>query len=107
MSKPEMNWAAIDTDPRFQELHRKKTSFLWGLMIFSVIYYFLLPIGAAYFTDLFKIKVWGPVNVGLLFALSEFVVAWTIAGVYAKRANEEFDAMAAEIVKDAHNMGAK
>jgi uncharacterized membrane protein (DUF485 family) len=35
------------------------------------------------------------------------VVAWTIAGVYAKRANSEFDAMAAEIIKDAHNMGAK
>ena len=107
MSKPEMNWAAIDADPRFQELHRKKTSFLWGLMIFSVVYYFLLPIGAAYFTDLFKVKVWGPVNVGILFALSEFVVAWTIAGIYAKRANGEFDAMAAAIIKDAHNMGAK
>ncbi len=107
MSKPEMNWAAIDADPRFQELHRKKTSFLWGLMIFSVIYYFLLPIGAAYFTDLFKVKVWGVVNFGILFALSEFVVAWVIAAVYAKRANAEFDAMAAAIIKDAHNMGAK
>ena len=44
--------------------------FLWGLMIFSLVYYFLLPIGAAYFQDLYKIKVWGPVNVGILFALS-------------------------------------
>ena len=49
MSKQEMNWAAIDADPRFQALHKKKTTFLWGLMIFSVIYYFLLPIGAAYY----------------------------------------------------------
>jgi len=106
MSKPQMNWAAIDTDPRFQALHRKKTTFLWSLMIISVIYYFLLPVGAAYFQDLFKIKVWGPVNVGILFALSEFVVAWTIAAVYAKRANREFDAMAAEIVGDAHKIGA-
>jgi uncharacterized membrane protein (DUF485 family) len=104
MSKPEMNWAAIDADPRFQALHRKKTTFLWGLMIFSVIYYFLLPIGAAYFQDLYKIKVWGPVNVGILFALSEFIVAWTIAGVYAQRANKQFDAMAAEIIRDAHNI---
>jgi uncharacterized membrane protein (DUF485 family) len=104
MSKQEMNWAAIDADPRFQALHAKKTRFLWGLMIFSVIYYFLLPIGAAYFQDLFKIKVWGPVNVGILFALSEFVVAWTIAAVYAKRANKEFDSMAAEIINDAHNI---
>ncbi|MBI5330917.1 MAG: DUF485 domain-containing protein [Betaproteobacteria bacterium] len=104
MSKAEMNWAAIDADPRFQALHKKKTSFLWGLMIFSVVYYFLLPIGAAYYQDLFKIKVWGPVNVGIVFALSEFVVAWTIAGVYANRANKQFDAMAAEIIQDAHNI---
>ena len=106
MSKPSMNWAAIDADPRFQALHRKKTTFLWSLMIFSVIYYFLLPIGAAYFQDLFKIKVWGVVNVGILFALSEFVVAWTIAWVYSKKANAEFDAMAQEIINDAHKMGA-
>lgn len=106
MSGSQMNWAAIDADPRFQALHRKKTTFLWGLMIFSVIYYFLLPVGAAYFQDLFKIKVWGVVNVGILFALSEFVVAWTIAYVYSKKANAEFDAMAQEIINDSHKMGA-
>jgi len=95
-----VNWAAIDNDPRFQALHKRKTSFLWGLMIFSLIYYFLLPIGAAYFPELFKIKVWGPMNVGILFALSEFVVAWTIAFIYTRRANRDFDAMSAEIVRD-------
>ncbi len=93
-----VNWDAISRDPRFQALHKKKTTFLWGLMIFSIIYYFLLPIGAAYYPELFKGKVWGPMNVGILFALSEFVVAWTIAAVYARRANRDFDAMAAEIV---------
>ncbi len=106
MSKPSMNWAAIDADPRFQALHKKKTTFLWGLMIFSTVYYFLLPIGAAYYQDLFKIKVWGVVNVGILFALSEFIVAWTIAFAYSKKANAEFDAMAQEIINDAHKMGA-
>ena len=95
-----INWAAIDHDPRFQALHKKKTTFLWSLMAISTIYYFMLPIGAAYYPDLFKIKVWGPMNVGILFALSEFVVAWTIAAVYARRANRDFDAMAAEIVRD-------
>lgn len=99
-----VNWAAIDNDPRFQALHKRKTSFLWGLMIFSIIYYFLLPIGAAYFPELFKIKVWGPMNFGILFALSEFVVAWTIAFIYTRRANREFDSMAAEIVRDS-NLG--
>lgn len=106
MQSKQPNWAAIDADPRFQALHRKKSAFLWGLMIFSVIYYFLLPIGAAYYQDLFKIKVWGPVNVGILFALSEFVVAWGIAFVYARRANAEFDQMAEEIADQAYKIGA-
>jgi uncharacterized membrane protein (DUF485 family) len=95
------DWKAIDSDPKFQELHRKKTTFLWGLMIFSVVFYFMLPIGAAYFQELFRIKVFGPVNVGILFALSEFVVAWGIAFIYARRANAEFDTAAAEIVREA------
>lgn len=100
MSNPNINWAAIDANPKFQALHRKKLFFLWGLMIFSIIYYFMLPIGAAYFQDLFKVKVWGVVNVGLLFALSEFVVAWTIAFVYSRKANKEFDSMTQEIVNE-------
>lgn len=102
-----MNWVAIDQDPRFQQLHTKKTRFLWGLMIFSIVYYFLLPIGAGYFSDLFKIKVWGPVNVGILFALSEFIVAWGIAWIYARRANTEFDAMASEINRIAETLGSQ
>jgi uncharacterized membrane protein (DUF485 family) len=106
MANASINWAAIDSDPRFQLLHAKKTAFLMGLMVFSVIYYFLLPIGAAYFTDIFKIKVFGPVNVGLLFALSEFIVAWGIAFYYSVKA-QEFDAMAAELIRDAEKIGAR
>ena len=102
-----LDWRLIVADPRFQALHRKKTSFLWGLMVFSIVFYFLLPIGAAYFQDLFRIRVWGPVNVGLLFALSEFIVAWGIAFIYARRANAEFDAMAGELVRDAEKIAGR
>jgi len=101
MATPEtIDWDAIIRDPRFQTLHRRKTFFLWGLMIVSVAYYFLLPVGAAYFQDLFKIKVWGVINVGLLFALSEFVVAWAIAVYYSRHAGKEFDQLAAQIAAD-------
>ncbi|MEN9435137.1 MAG: hypothetical protein RLZZ422_2726 [Pseudomonadota bacterium] len=99
-----MNWVAIDHDPRFRELVKKKSGFLWGLWIFAIIYYFLLPIGAAYFPEIYKIKVWGPVNVGILFALSEFIVAWAIAFIYSTRANRTFDTMTAAIAQDAHNI---
>ncbi len=106
MNTKSINWTAIDADPRFQRLHAKKTSFLMGLMFFSLAYYFMLPLGAAYFHDLFAIKVFGPLNLGLLFALSEFIVAWGIAFYYSKKANTEFDAMADELVRDAERIGA-
>jgi uncharacterized membrane protein (DUF485 family) len=103
-SRAPLNWKAIDEDPRFQTLHSKKVGFLTGLMVFSLIYYFLLPIGAAYFTDVFKIRVYGVVNVGILFALSQFIVAWGIAFYYTITA-KKFDAMAAELVRDADKIG--
>jgi uncharacterized membrane protein (DUF485 family) len=101
---PVYNWVAIDNDPRFQKLHTKKVAFLTSLMVFSLVYYFLLPIGAAYFTDLFRIKVFGVVNFGILFALSQFIVAWGIAFYYTAKA-KEYDAMAAELVRDAEKIG--
>jgi uncharacterized membrane protein (DUF485 family) len=94
MATPVVDWDAIIRDSRFQSLHRRKSRFLWGLMALSVVYYFLLPVGAAYFQDLFKIRVWGVINVGLLFALSEFVVAWSIALIYSRKASRDFDQMA-------------
>lgn len=102
----QLNWAAIDADPRFQRLHSKKMAFLMGLMIFSIFYYFLLPVGAAYFTDLFRKQIFGPVNFGILFALSEFIVAWGIAFYYSVKA-KEFDEMAKELVREAEKIGRK
>ena len=106
MATPTLDWSAIENDSRFKDLHRRKALFLWGLMVFSVVFYFALPIGAAYMTDVFKVKVWGVINVGLLFALTEFVVAWGIAFFYSRKASE-FDALAAEINREAHTMGAR
>jgi uncharacterized membrane protein (DUF485 family) len=100
-----IDWAAIDADPRFQLLHTRKVRFLMGLMVFSVAFYFLLPIGAAYFPALFRVRLWGPLNVGIAFALVQFVVAWGVAFYYSRRANREFDTMARELIRDAGNIG--
>ncbi len=99
-----IHWEAVEADPRFQQLHRDKNKFLWRMMLFALVFYFLLPISTAYFQDISRVKVWGVINLGLVFALSQFVVAWLIAIIYAKRANAEFDARAQALVKDAHNI---
>ena len=102
-----MNWQAIDADPRFQRLHREKSRFLWSLMAFAITFYLLLPLGTAWFPALFRTRVWGPLNVGLLFALSEFLMAWGVAFAYARHAGRRFDALAAELVREAPAIGGK
>lgn len=100
MANSAIDWAAINADPRFQELNRKKAGFLGFLMASSIIYYFLLPVGAAWYPALFGIKVFGAVNVGIVFAISEFAVAWGVAALYTRRANREFDRLAEEINRE-------
>jgi uncharacterized membrane protein (DUF485 family) len=102
-----MNWQAIDADPRFQRLHREKRLLLSILMAVSIGYYFMLPLGAAWFPELFRVQILGPVNAGLLFALSEFLMAWGVAFLYARHAGRRFDALAAELVAEFNASGEK
>jgi|GEM_PF-1001824 uncharacterized membrane protein (DUF485 family) len=95
--QPDIDWDAVMADPRFIRLHRRKQAFLTLLMLFSLAYYLALPVAAAWFRPVFARQVWGPVNLGLLFALSEFLVAGVVAWVYARRAGSEFDGLAREI----------
>jgi uncharacterized membrane protein (DUF485 family) len=100
-----IDWDALARDPDFLALHAQKRRFLWRLMAFAVGYYFLLPVGAAWFSEIYRFRVAGPINVGLLFALSQFVVAWGIAWLYARRAGR-YDALAAALVSRAESAGA-
>jgi uncharacterized membrane protein (DUF485 family) len=104
VQKSNIHWEAVEADPRFQALHKDKNKFLWRMMLFALVFFFLLPVSTAYFQDIIKVKVWGVINVGLLFALAQFVVAWVIAIIYAKRANTEFDVRAKALIADAHNI---
>ena len=47
-----------------------------------------------------SIKVWGNVNLVYLFALSQFFMAWIIAGLYVK-AGDNFDEISKDIIERA------
>jgi uncharacterized membrane protein (DUF485 family) len=88
------NWSAIASTERFRALLREKRRFLVPATLFFLVYYFALPILVGYFPELMKRTVWGPVNIAYLFALSQFVMAWILAGLYV-RAAKRFDTIAA------------
>ena len=73
-------------------------------MIFFIVYYFALPVLIGYARPFMETRVFGPVNLAYLFALSQFFMAWIIAGLYV-RAAARFDRMAADAVSEADRGG--
>ncbi len=99
MAEKNTPWSAIANHPKFVELHRKKTMFLISLWVFGTVSYFLLPLGAAYAQDLFKVKILGRMNFAYFFCLYQFVMTWAIALYYTHRSNRDFDPLTKEVVE--------
>ena len=98
MAEKKVNWAAIANNPKFVELHRKKTWFLVSLWLVGATSYFLVLIGAMYAPGLFNTKIIGRLNFGYLFCLFQFVLAWAIAIYYTRKSNDEFDPLTHELL---------
>ena len=99
-------WNRVAQTDDFKKLLAAKKAFVLPATIFFILYYFALPVSVGYFPALMQRKVWGPVNVAYLFALSQFIVAWIIAYLYV-RAARGFDSRAAAVIKDLGNLEAK
>jgi len=91
-----VDWEQIAAMPEFQRLLRAKAAFVVPATMFFVLYYFSLPVLVGWFPDLMRKRI-GPVNLAYAFALSQFFMAWTIAFLYLRRAND-FDRLASEIL---------
>jgi uncharacterized membrane protein (DUF485 family) len=95
-------WDRVAASHEFRDLMATKKIFIVPAFIFFLIYYFLLPILVGYAPHFMSIKVWGNVNLAYLFALSQFFMAWTIAGLYV-RAGDDFDEISKDIIEKALN----
>ena len=103
-TKPNENgqsvWDRVAASREFSELMATKKIFIIPAFIFFLVYYFLLPILVGYAPQFMSTKVWGNVNLAYLFALSQFFMAWTIAGLYV-RAGDNFDKISKDLIEKA------
>lgn len=103
-TKPEQNdqsvWDRVAASHEFRDLMATKKIFIIPAFIFFLVYYFMLPVLVGYAPHFMSIKVWGNVNLAYLFALSQFFMAWTIAGLYV-RAGDDFDEISKDIIEKA------
>lgn len=96
-----IDWEKLAASEGFKNLLRAKRRFIIPAMIFFVAYYFALPVLIGYARPFMEKRVWGPVNLAYLFALSQFFMAWIIAALYV-RAAARFDKMAAGVIEHEH-----
>jgi uncharacterized membrane protein (DUF485 family) len=90
-------WDKIADSKEFKDLMATKKTFIVPAFIFFVVYYFALPVLVGYAPQFMSTKVVGHVNLAYLFALSQFFVAWIIAALYVRAANN-FDRLAKDIL---------
>ena len=95
-----VDWAAVERSPAFRELLAAKRCFIVPATLFFVVYYFALPLAVGFLPQLMGTRVFGNLNLAYLFALSQFLMAWTLAALYV-RAAARWDRMAADIAATA------
>jgi len=95
-------WDRVAESHEFRDLMATKRIFIVPAFIFFLVYYFLLPTLVGYAPQFMAQKIWGYVNVAYIFALSQFFMAWTIAGLYV-RAGDDFDEISKDIIDKAMN----
>ncbi|BDI32547.1 hypothetical protein CCAX7_45980 [Capsulimonas corticalis] len=96
MSSQTPNWTKIAQSPRFRALLADKTAFIVPVTAFFLAFYFALPLMTSFSKTLNRPAV-GSITWAWVFAFAQFVMTWTLASLYTKRA-ERFDAQVAEII---------
>ena len=99
-------WDRIAASQEFRDLMATKKVFIVPAFIFFLVYYFALPVLVGYAPHFMSLKVIGNVNLAYLFALSQFFMAWTVAGLYVKAAGD-FDKLAKDIIEKSQARGGK
>jgi uncharacterized membrane protein (DUF485 family) len=97
-------WDRVSEMDEFRLLLLAKVGFVVPATIFFIAYYFALPILVGYAPAFMSKKVWGPVNLAYLFALSQFFMAWGIAALYVNAA-KKFDMYGSHIMNHLKNEG--
>lgn len=96
------NYSAIAKSKEFKSLKRKKNKFILPLTIFFLLSYISLPILTSY-TTILNNNAFGDVAWVWIYALSLFVMTWTLCMIYVRRAND-FD-KEAEIIFEKEKAG--
>jgi uncharacterized membrane protein (DUF485 family) len=93
--------ARIQANPKYQELKRKRSGFGWWLtLLMMVVYYGYIALIAWNKPFLAQPIGAGVTSLGIPIGFGVIIFTVVITGLYVRRANSEFDALTAQILKE-------
>lgn len=92
----------IASNPKYQELKAKRTSFGWWLALAMMIVYYGFILLVAFNKPFLAQKLGtGVTTIGMPIGFGVIVFTVVITAIYVRRANSEFDALADQVTKEA------
>ncbi len=99
MGEPVYDYERIERSPEFQELVRKRRSFVLPATIFFLSYYMGFILLTGYAPDFMGSSVYQGLTVGYTLALTQFVMVFALGLMYLKRADRDYDPLAHKVVE--------
>jgi uncharacterized membrane protein (DUF485 family) len=90
-------FAEVQQSAEFGELRRAHRSFAFPLTIGFIVWYLLYVLLSNYAGGFMGIKLFGNINVALVFGLAQFLTTFLIAWLYSRHATRSLDPKAAVI----------
>src|ERR671931_2190098 len=94
-----VDWQAIERSPEFQELVRKRRSFVLPATIFFLAYYMAFILLAGYAPDFMASSVYEGLTVGYCLALTQFVMVFALGIMYLRRSDRDYDPLAERVIE--------
>ena len=94
------DWEAVQSSPEFQDLRHRLRSFIFPVTALFLAWYLLYVLMASYAPSFMAIKLFGNINVGLVFGLLQFVSTFLITFLYVRFADRKLDPLAAQLRGD-------
>lgn len=87
---PDVDWEAIEASPEFQELVRRRRSFVVPATVFFLVWYLGFIVLAGYAEGFMGRSIYQGFTVGYALALTQFVMVWVLSWLYLRRADRVF-----------------
>ncbi|MDP9385687.1 MAG: DUF485 domain-containing protein [Actinomycetota bacterium] len=98
VSKQHIDWEEIEGTPEFQELVRKRRSFVVPATIFFLAWYMGFILLAAYAEGFMSERIYEGLTVGYVLALTQFLMVLVLGITYLRRADKVYDPLAEKAI---------